>query len=66
MENNKIQTRSNHSATGIIVYFNAEKTSSQICRPKMEGDSKSKFDGNWKRLADSIAGNNGYHSFDII
>jgi len=63
MLNNK---KSKPSASGIIVYFNAEKTSSQVCKPKMEGNDKERFDGNWAALAQQIAGNTGYYSFEII
>lgn len=60
MNNNK----NKHSASGIVVYFNEEKTSLQICRPKMEGVNR--FEGRWSDLASAIAGNRAYHSFEVI
>lgn len=64
MDNNTTTKKNKHSASGIVVYFNAEKTSLQICKPKMEGTNR--FEGDWGKLAHMIGGNNGYHSFDII
>ncbi len=62
MDPNKKRNRT--AATGIIVYFNSDKTSFQICKPKMSGDNS--FEGNWTALAAIMAGNNGYHSYEII
>ena len=53
-------------AEGIVIYFNEERTSFQVCKPKMEGKDDERFDGNWTALAITIAGNKGYHSFEII
>ncbi len=58
MHNN---TKGKPAASGVIIYFNEEKTSSQVCRPSMKD-----FDGNWTRLAQHIAGNRSYHSFKVI
>lgn len=64
MSNNKQNKVNKHSASGIIVFFNEEKTVSQVCRPKMEGLNR--FEGRWSDLAATIAGNRSYHSFEII
>jgi len=53
---------------GMVVYFDAEKKCRQLIYPRLIRNTPSEtlFDGNWAALAQQIAGNNGYHSFELI
>jgi len=51
----------------LIVYFDESKSSCHRITPHNQGasfDAKSRFDGNWKRLAEQLVRN--YHSFEVI
>lgn len=64
MESNKTSKKKKQSASQMVVYFDADKKCKQIVKPKMEGINR--FEGNWTALAKAIAGNKGYHSYEIM
>jgi len=52
----------------LIIYLDKTKKNFRIITPFAQGaefDSKTRFDGNWKKLADHLEGDN-YSNFEII
>lgn len=60
--------KNNKSISAMVIFFDADKKCRQIVKPRTvrQTASDTVFDGNWNALATTIAGSNGYHSFELI